>query len=320
MDVFSILKNLLITVDAIIIGAGAGLSASGGYDFTDEKFFKQEFPDYYRLGYRKFWDILSKYWDVNDSNELEYYGFCAAQTDVFFYNLSNNFKTLNNIPGDPHYHARSLQPYNDLYRLLVTERFKYRPQSKNDSSYFIFTTNVDHQFQLAGFPDDKILSPQGDLSFFQCSLPCTHDIYDGYEYVKKIMNNIDRNTMKARPEDIPRCPKCGRRMIPNVRCDNRFIEEPHIENYVNYNKFLSKYLKNKKKVLLIEIGVGFSTPSIIRFPFDHLVKKNENVYLVRINSKNSEVPNVDGRAFKMTNDASTIISRLATEILDKDEI
>lgn len=244
---------------------------------------------------------------------------CSANR-CFFYNLSNNYKTLNNIPGDPHYHARSLRPYNDLYRLLVTERSKYHPQSKNDSSYFIFTTNVDHQFQLAGFPDDKILSPQGDLSFFQCSLPCTYDIYDGYEYVKKIMDNIDRNTMKARPEDIPRCPKCGRRMIPNVRCDNRFIEEPHVANYANYNQFLSKYLKDKKKVLLIEIGVGFSTPSIIRFPFDNLVKKNENVYLVRINSKSSEVPNVNGRAFSMTNDATTIISRLAAEILDKDEI
>ena len=83
MNIFLILKQLFLTADAIIIGAGAGLSASGGYDFTDEIFFKQEFPDYHRLGYRKFWDILSKYWDVIDQNELEYYGFCAAQTDIF---------------------------------------------------------------------------------------------------------------------------------------------------------------------------------------------------------------------------------------------
>ena len=244
-------------------------------------------------------------------------------TDVFFYNFSNKYQTLNNLPGDPHYHGRTLKPYKDLYRLLVSERKKYRTQTKNDTSYYIFTTNVDHQFQLAGFPDNKILSPQGDLSYFQCSLPCTHDIYDGYEYVKNILEHIDRNTMKARKEDIPRCPKCGRRMIPNVRCDNRFVEEPHILNYKLYNRFLSNYLKDGKKILLLEIGVGLSTPSIIRFPFENLVKKNENVTLVRINNKLTELPRepaMNGRAFSITDDATDVISRLAEEILDKNEL
>lgn len=319
MDNFLILKQLFLTAEAIIIGAGAGLSASGGYDFTNKEFFKYSFPDYHRLGYQKFWDILSKYWDVNDKNELEYYGFCASQVDVFLYDFNGPAKTVNNLPGDPHYHAPALQPYKDLYRLLYSDRLKI----KNESSFYIFTTNVDHQFQLAGFPDSIILSPQGDLSFFQCSLPCTHDIYDGYEYVKKILNNIDRKTMSARPEDVPRCPKCGRRLIPNVRCDNRFIEEPHVLNYGGYNKFISKFVNTEKKVLLLELGVGFSTPSIIRFPFDRLVKNNKNFYLIRINNNHPEVPNdpsLKGRVFSMSDDISDVISRLVTEILDNNEI
>lgn len=323
MDVFLILKQFLLTVDAILIGAGAGLSASGGYDFDSHILLKNELPDYYRMGYKTFWDVLEKYWDVTDQNELEYYGFWASQVNLFLYNYSHSFH------GNYHYQAKTLQPYKDLYRLLVSERYKYHKQKNNDSSYFIITTNVDHQFQLAGFPDVNILSPQGDFSYLQCSLPCSNATYDSFKYMKKIIDNINRTTMKARLEDIPRCPKCGRRMIPNVRSDDRFIEDLHVFNYVGYNQFIQRnfYSKdspnNEKKVLLLELGVGYSTPSIIRFPFDKLVKTHKNCVLIRFNKDYPDLPEdpmLNNRVFAIKDDIADLISRLTTELLDNDEI
>lgn len=233
MEAFLILKQLFLTADAILIGAGAGLSASGGYDFDNDILLKTELPEYYHLGYKTLWDIQEKYWDVTDQNELKYYGFWASQVNFLLYNYNKSL-LINTISNNFHYQAKSLQPYKDLYRLLVSERYKYR-QKNDDESYFIITTNVDHQFQLAGFPEVNILSPQGDFSYLQCSLPCSHDIYNSFVYMKQILDNINQATMEARPEDIPRCPKCGRRMIPNVRSDDRFVEDSHIFNYIGYN-------------------------------------------------------------------------------------
>ena len=331
MKALLILKQLFITADAILIGAGAGLSAAGGYDFDSDELLKIKLPDYYRLGYNTLWDIQEKYWDVTDQNELEYYGFWASQINFLLYNYKSsniNNNTLNNF----HNQAKPLQLYKDLYRLLISERYKYHEQKDNES-YFIITTNVDHQFHLAGFPEVNILSPQGDFSYLQCSLPCSHDIYDSYKYMKQILDNINRTTMRARPEDIPHCPKCGRRMIPNVRSDDRFVEDPHVFNYIGYNQFLERNLKQKvtsnknysrkNKVLLLELGVGYSTPSIIRYPFENLVRSHENFVLLRMNKDYSDLPkdqSLKNRVYAITQNIADIISYLAAELLDNNEI
>lgn len=308
MEAFLILKQLFLTADAILIGAGAGLSASGGYNFDNDDLLKTELPNYYRLGYKTLWDIQEKYWDVTDQNELAYYGFWASQVNLLLYNYNKTYNN-NNLKG------KTLQPYKDLYRLLVSERYKYR---KDSGSYFIITTNVDHQFQMAGFPEVNFLSPQGDFSYLQCSLPCSHNIYNSYEYMKRILDNINLFTMEARSEDVPRCPKCGRRMIPNVRSDDRFVEDSHIFNYVGYNQFIEKNSK-QKKVLLLELGVGYSTPSIIRYPFEKLVRIHENWTLIRINKDYFDLPKdkcVEGRIFAINYDIANVTSHLVADLLD----
>ena len=273
------IKNLIENSDAILVGAGAGLTASGGINYVDPKEFEVLFPEFKKLGYNTTWDCISHFWTVNDKNEQEYYGYWAT-----------HIKRIR-------YDAPVLQPYIDLKKILSSK------------DYFIFTSNVEHQFYKAGFPDSKILATQGNYMYFQCSKPCTQEIYDNYQYVKKIVDNIETPSMKARKCDIPHCPHCGRRLIPNLRSDGRFVEGPHMKNLGKLNQFIHDHIH--QNVLLLELGVGHNSPGLIRYPFDKMIYTTPNWRMVRINLSDPDTPpEIMDRTIVVERDISQVLHEI----------
>lgn len=243
-------KEWIKESEVILIGAGAGLSASGGINYYDETLVKKWFPEYYKLGYESLPEIQYIYWKYENSNPQRYWGYWARH----IYHIA--------------FETNVLKVYKDLFKLV------------KDKEYFVCTTNVDGQFKKAGFPKDKIFSPQGDYGFFQCSEPCSQDIYFSEKYINEMLNNMI-SPYEVKKEFIPVCPKCGEPLIPNLRCDEKFVGTPHMINLKDYEDFI--YKNKNKKMLLLELGVGFNTPGIIRYPFEVMTERHGNTKLVRIN-------------------------------------
>jgi NAD-dependent SIR2 family protein deacetylase len=148
------------------------------------------------------------------------------------------------------------KPYLDLHRIV------------KDKNHVILTTNIDGQFFKSGFDTEKICFPQGDLSFFQCSTPCNDELYPNEQTVKELLSHIGDTDFSIPAADIPRCPHCGNPLIPNVRRNKSFVGKPWIEKFEMLNDFLDA--SRGKKMLFLELGVGFNTPGIIRNQFEFL--------------------------------------------------
>ena len=252
------IKDWLASSEIIIVGAGAGLSAAGGIDYMDEQLTAEWFPEYAKIGLKTIVDIQGIFWNITPENARAYYAFWARH----IWNVR--------------YKSGVLQPYTDLHQLL------------NGKDYFIITTNVDRQFTKAGFDENKILTTQGDYGLFQCSVPCTQEVYDNRKQVECMVNHIEDNYY-IRQKDIPLCPRCGNFLIPNLRKDSSFVEEIHMKNLPAYTQYveMAKY----KKITLLELGVGFNTPVIIRYPFENITREYpNNVRLIRVNLNNATVP------------------------------
>lgn len=263
-------QEWLSQADRILIGAGSGLSASGGINYADKELAKKWFPRYYGMGLHTILDIQSVFWNISDENVLAYWGYWA-----------NHIQNIR-------YSSPVLKPYLDLFKLL------------EEKEYYICSTNVDGQFEKAGFPKEQIYAPQGDYALFQCSKPCTQDVYKNEEMVKTMLGHMD-DSLEIRKEDIPRCPKCGRLLIPNLRKDYTFVEKPHLVNQQAYMDFINK--SQKQNLVLLELGVGYNTPGIIRYPFEQITYKNKNAKLIRINLTCAAVPTeIESRSIGIEDD------------------
>ncbi len=252
------IKEWLDSSDAVVIGAGSGLTAAGGINYGDEKLTAEWFPEYTKLRLRSISEIMGVFWNVTPKNALAYYAFWA--------------KHIWNV----RYKPGALKPYADLRKIM------------NGRDYFIITTNVDRQFMKAGFDDGRTLATQGDYGLFQCSVPCTQEVYDNCEMVERMVGNIV-DDYYIREQDVPRCPHCGSFLIPNLRKDGTFVEEPHLRNLDAYYEYISH--AETQKITLLELGVGFNTPVIIRFPFEKLARQYpDNVRLIRVNMDEADVP------------------------------
>lgn len=252
-DAVELIKN----ADCIIIGAGSGLSASGGINYEDTELFKKWFTQYYKMGFKNILEVQSVFWELTEENILSYWGYWARH--------------IQNI----RYNALVTKPYETLFELL------------KDKEYYICSTNVDGQFEKAGFPKDKIFAPQGDYALFQCSKPCTQDVYDNKEMIYRMINNMGES-LGIRKEDIPRCPKCGELLVPNLRVDDTFVQKPHFSNVSKYEKFVRE--AKDKRLMLLELGVGYNTPGIIRYPFENITYHYPLTNLVRINMSDAGMP------------------------------
>ena len=179
------------------------------------------------------------------------------------------------------YIANTGLPELPLYKKL----YNYLTNSKKE--YFIITTNVDDCFYKVGFDPNKIFRPQGSYKILQCKYACHNGLYDYTKQVEEMIKNIDEKTCTIPSKLVPKCPKCGGKMFCNIRSDEYFVEgEVYETGQRNYYKFLEKI--QGKKVVLLELGVGFNTPVIIRFPFEKMTAKNKDFHLVRLNMNELE--------------------------------
>ena len=179
----------------------------------------------------------------------------------------------------------------------------------------MLTTNVDHQFQKAGFDNNRIFATQGDYGEIQCEKGCHQKVYDA----EKLFYQMDqaRKDCLIPSHMVPKCPVCGGNMTMHLRCDQYFVEdESWHEAAGRYADFLEK-IENKKG-LLLELGVGFNTPAIIRFPFERMVRENSNLSLIRLNMNEAVVPeSLGNRAIGMNGDMAGTISDICHEMKKK---
>ena len=251
MSTIEKLKKLIDEAEVVVIGAGAGLSSAAGFEYGGD-FFKEHFPEMHKLGYK---DMYSAGFHHFDSSE-EKWAYWAKQ---IFYTRYQGVKEL----------------YKDLLDVV------------KDKKYFVITTNVDHQFQLAGFDKNRLFYTQGDYGLFQCSTPCHNKTYDNEDFIHKMLKETKDNKIPSYL--IPKCPICGKEMTTNLRCDDKFVEDDGWHKAAeNYQKFLED--NKNKKILFLELGVGWNTPVIIKYPFIRMTHQFNNAYYACINKGDNYVP------------------------------
>jgi len=186
--------------------------------------------------------------------------------------------------------------YGDLLKLI------------KDKDYFVLTTNVDHQFQLAGFDKQRLFYTQGDYGLWQCSKPCHQETYDNEETVRKMF--AEQRDMRIPTELVPRCPRCGRPMAMNLRCDDTFVQDAGWYAAARrYEDFLRRH--RGRRLLFLELGVGGNTPGIIKYPFWKMTLENRSAAYACINHKESYIPpEIRGRSVCIPADIGHILKRL----------
>ena len=240
------LKSLIESADAIVIGAGAGLSTAAGFTYSGERF------------HENFHDFEAKY----NFHDMYSGGFYHYDTPEEFWAYWSRYIFINRYSDPP-------KPvYNELFELV------------KDKNYFVITTNVDHCFQKAGFDKQRLFYTQGDYGLFQCCVPCHNKTYDNEEIVRKMVEN--QRDMKIPSELLPKCPVCGKPMTMNLRSDDKFVEDDgwraackRYEDFIRKNK--------NKRILFLELGVGFNTPAIIKFPFMRMTYMNRKAVYACVN-------------------------------------
>jgi NAD-dependent SIR2 family protein deacetylase len=270
------------SADHVVIGIGSGMTAAGGLCYTDPVLAEKWYPEYFATGKRSIIDIMSDFWPttINKKNAAAFWGFWARHI------------------WHIRYEAEALQPYLDLYSVV------------KDKDYFICSTNVDGQLEKAGFSKERIFAPQGDYALFQCQKPCSQDVYSNRAMIETMLDNM-ASPFEIKEEAIPHCPRCGRLLIPNLRCDFGFVEKPHIQNMEQYEDFLND--SQGKRLALLELGVGFNTPVIIRYPFEQMTKLFPDTTLIRINNNDTDVSSeIADKAICIQDDCGNVLNALRT--------
>ena len=240
------LKYELETADAVLIGAGAGLSTSAGFTYTGERFEKY------------FGDFMEKY-GFRDMYSGGFYPFDTLEEHWAYW---SRYIYINRYLDAP-------KPvYDDLLKLV------------RDKDYFVLTTNVDHCFQKAGFDKHRIFYTQGDYGLWQCSKPCHQQTYDNETAVKKML--AEQKGMKVPRELVPYCPVCGAPMSMNLRADMTFVED---EGWHKAARRYKDFLRHHERlhILYLELGVGGNTPVIIKYPFWQMTYQNPKAVYACIN-------------------------------------
>lgn len=240
------LGEALRDADAVVIGAGAGLSTSAGFTYSGERF-EQHFADF-----------EAKY----GFHDMYTGGFYPFETPEEYWAYWSRFIWIN----------RYTDPPRDTYGVLR--------ELVRGKDCFVLTTNVDHCFQRAGFDKRRLFYTQGDYGLLQCSEPCCRETWDNEELIRRMVT--EQKDMRVPTELIPRCPRCGRPLTTNLRADGRFVEDAGWHAAAGrYEDFLRRH--GSGKVLYLELGVGFNTPVIIKYPFWQFTARNRDAVFACIN-------------------------------------
>lgn len=258
--------------DAVLIGAGAGFSAAAGLKYSGPAF-EREFADYIKKYH--FPDLYSSAFH-EFATEEERWARWARHIDFIRFR-----------PG-------AMPLYLDLFDLV------------SDKNYFVITTNVDAQFRKSGFNEDRIFEVQGDYGLMQCARACHATLYDDRSAVEKINENAHDLTVDS--HFVPHCPVCGGRMDVHVRVNGNFVEDAHWHSMAErYYSFVDKY--KSSRLVLLELGVGFNTPTIIRYPFEQITYASHDATLIRLNSDYPQSsPEIQRQTIPFREDMSMIIA------------
>ena len=252
------LKAALQDCDAVVIGAGAGLSTAAGFTYTGERFEKY------------FSDFAAKY-GIQDMYSGGFYPFATPEEHWAYW---SRYIYINRYMDAP-------KPvYDDILKLV---------QNKD---YFVITTNVDHCFQKAGFDKKRLFYTQGDYGLFQCSEPCCQETFENESIIRQMI--VRQKDMKIPTELLPTCPHCGKPLTMNLRCDDTFVED---EGWHRAAERYENFLRTRAggKILFLELGVGYNTPIIIKYPFWQMTAKNQNATYICINQGQAACPQEIGR-------------------------
>ena len=245
LDNIQRLKHAIDEADAIVIGAGAGLSTSAGFTYSGERFEK----------------YFSEFREKYGFDDMYAGGFYPYETPEEKWAFWSRYIFINRYMDAP-------KPVYEQLLALV-----------KDKDYFVITTNVDHCFQKAGFDKARLFYTQGDYGLFQCSVPCTPVTYDNENMVRDMMEQ--QSDMKIPSELVPTCPVCGEPLTMNLRSDDTFVEDEGWHRAAQrYHQFLRSH---DGKVLFLELGIGYNTPSIIKFPFWQMTAENPDATYACIN-------------------------------------
>ena len=285
------LQEVLRETDAVLIGAGSGVSTSAGFTYSGKRF-----ADYFQ-------DFGEKY----GFSDMYSGGFYPYETLEEFWAYWSRFIFINRYTDAP-------KPvYEDLYELV------------KDRDYFVLTTNVDHCFQKAGFDRHRLFYTQGDYGLFQCSGPCCQKTYDNESVVRRMVEaqgyvisetgtlSLPEGTvpeMAVPSELVPYCPKCGRPMSMNLRSDDSFVEDEGWHRAAGrYSDFLSRHRNGK--VLLLEAGVGFNTPTIVKYSFWRMAYEWEKAVYACLNYEEAFAPDeIKKKSICINGDIGAILNQL----------
>ena len=247
------LRTALHDCDAVVIGAGAGLSTAAGFTYTGERF-EQHFSDF-----------AQKY-GIQDMYSGGFYPFATPEEHWAYW---SRYIYINRYQDAP-------KPvYEDLLNLV------------RDNDYFVITTNVDHCFQKAGFDKKRLFYTQGDYGLFQCSEPCCQETFDNEAAIREMVKR--QEDMKVQTELLPVCPHCGKPLTMNLRSDDKFVEDEGWHRAAErYENFLRT--REGQKILFLELGVGYNTPVIIKYPFWQMTAKNPKAIYACINQGQAVCP------------------------------
>ncbi len=268
------LKKEIETADAIVIGAGAGLSTAAGFTYSGERLQKY------------FGDFVEKY----GFRDMYSGGFYPFETPEELWAYWSRYICIN----------RYMNVDNGTYRRLF--------ELMKDKDYFVLTTNVDHQFQKAGFDKSRMFYTQGDYGLWQCSEPCHDQTYDNEETVRAMFEQ--QKDMRVPSELVPKCPVCGKPMSMNLRADDTFVEDEGWHRAsLNYEYFLGEH--DGQHILFLELGVGMNTPGIIKFPFWKMTAKNANAVYACINYGQAYAPDeIADRAICIDGDIKEVLKQI----------
>ena len=269
------LKAALQDCDAVVIGAGAGLSTAAGFTYTGERFEKY------------FSDFAAKY-GIQDMYSGGFFPFATPEEHWAYW---SRYIYINRYMDAPKL------VYDDLLKLV------------RDKDYFVITTNVDHCFQKIGFDKKRLFYTQGDYGLFQCSEPCCQETFDNEIVILEMVKR--QENMKIPTELLPVCPHCGKPLTMNLRSDDKFVEDGGWHRAAErYENFLRTW--QGQKILFLELGVGFNTPVIIKYPFWQMTAKNPNATYACINQGQAMCPReIQRQAICINADIGSILQGLS---------
>lgn len=277
---FDRVAELLRSAEKVLVGAGAGLTAAAGIDYTDAAAFEKVFPFMLRHGVTTQMDAIGRF----DWPPSLLWGYWATHVS----------------------HVRFTPPPGDVYDRLLTLLVS--------KDHFVLTSNVDCLFTRSGLSEDRIFTPQGNYAFYQCRRPCVRRVWEFEPVMRSLLARQDPQTGEvADPAAHPRCPNCGGPVFLNVRIDAGMVETPYVEQGKRLQRWLGSV--GNGRLLMLEVGAGFNTPGVVRWPMERIAQRFRHAHLVRINPAHAEVPlSLAEKSTALKTGAGEVVAELARRL------